>query len=309
MPKGPLPNTPMTLAVTGGTGFVGAYVIREALAAGHTVKALIRNPAKRLDIDHKNLSWHTGALGDDDASFVAGADCVIHIAGLIKARNRAAYDAVNVTAAENLALAAEAAKIPHVILLSSMAAGQPELSDYAGSKRAGEEAVKAAYSGKLSIIRAPAVFGPGDEATAPFFAAIKRGVLPLPGGRGWKNRKLSIAFVDDLARDMVTRGLKADYAGQIVSPASIPEIGWQDFAKLFEHARGKRVRPLPLPLSVLYPVAGVTSITSQMLGLGHLTLGKLNEFLYQDWSSGDVIQDPTPPIDALRATLRFYKAL
>lgn len=299
----------MTLAVTGGTGFVGAYVIREALKAGHSVRALIRNPAKRLDIEHDKLTWHKGALGDDDAAFVDGVDAVIHIAGLIKARNRAAYDAVNVTAAENLARSAQTAEIPRFILLSSMAASRPELSDYAGSKHAGEDAVKAVYSGELSIIRAPAVFGPGDEATAPFFAAVKRGVLPLPGGWGWKKRKLSIAFVDDLARDMVTRGLSGEYSGKIVSPASIPDIGWQEFAGLFAQARGKPVRPLPLPLSVLYPVAGVTSITSQMLGLGHLTLGKLNEFLYQDWSTGDTIQDPTPPIDALKATLRFYKAL
>ena len=317
MPQGTSPslvsnastNAPILLAITGGTGFVGACVIREALSAGHRVRALIRNPAKRLDLEHENLTWHKGALGDDDAAFVQGADCVIHIAGLIKARNRAEFDAVNVDAAKNIAVAASAANVPRFVHLSSMTARHPGFSDYSGSKHAGEMAVKDTFKGNLAVIRAPAVFGPGDEATAPFFKAIKRGILPAPGGKGWKTRCVSIAFVDDLARDVVLRAVTGAYDGKTVSPASILRITWPEFAALFSKARGKVVRPVPLPLSALYPVAAITSITSQMLGLGHLTLGKLNEFLYQDWSSDDAIQDATPPEDALRATLRYYKAL
>jgi len=47
-------------------------------------------------------------------------------------------------------------------------------------------------------------------------------------------------------------------------------------------------------------------VTSRLLGKGHLTLGKLREFLYEDWSSQDVIQNPTSFIEALRITAKSY---
>ncbi len=304
MPKGPL-----LLAITGGTGFVGQHVIRAALDAGHSVRALIRNPAKRPDISHTNLSWHAGALGEDDAAFLRGADIVIHLAGLIKARTRAEFDAVNVDAARALAAAAQDQSLARFVLVSSMAAKAPELSDYAASKRAGEDAVKAAFKGPLCILRAPAVFGPGDQATAPFFKAVKRGILPVPGGRGWASRRLSIVYAPDLARNITEQAVTGAYDGQTVSPASWPDVTWPQFADMLSEASERKVRALPLPLSVLYPTASITSATSRLMGKGHLTLGKLREFLYGDWSSDDPIQDATSPKDALRATMRFYEAL
>jgi len=189
-----------------------------------------------------------------------------------------------------------------------MAARHPELSDYAGSKRVGEEAVKANFKGRVAIIRAPAVFGPGDEATKPFFALINKGYLPVPGGKRWQERKLSFVYVDDLAKDIIHRGLAADYDDKTVSPATVPNITWLAFASACAEAAQKPVSPIPMPLSVLYPVAGATSITSRLFGAGHLTLGKLGEFLYDDWSSDDVIPGATPFTEALARTMCAYQS-
>ncbi len=297
------------LAVTGATGFVGQYVVKAALDAGYRVRALIRTPSKKPDIDHENLTWHVGALGDDDASFLKKVDCLIHMAGLIKARSRIDYHRVNAEAAGALALASQKVGVKRFVLLSSMAARVPELSDYAASKHGGEDAVKAGFHGPLAIIRAPAVFGPGDEATAPFFKAMKMGVLPVPGGSGWQERRLSMVYVPDLARDMIERGLSGAYDGQTVSPATITDMHWSEFAHMASGVMNKPVRALALPAPLLYGVAGITSASSRLFGVGHLTLGKLREFLYHDWSSQDLIEDATPPKDALETTLRFYKAL
>lgn len=296
------------IAITGGTGFVGGHVITAALAAGYRVRALARNPLKLNNFTHDNLSIHKGALGDDDARFVDGADIVLHMAGLIKARNRAAFDAVNVTASADLAKACADAAIPRFVLLSSMAARVPELSHYAASKRAGENAVKLAYMGALSIIRAPAVFGPGDEATKPIITAIDKGFLPAPGGRGWRGRNLSLVAVQDLADDLIGRALKGDYDGQTVAPATVGLLTWPDFAKMASDAVGKPVKAIPIPLSLLYPVAAVTSVLSLSFGRGHLTLGKLREFLYDDWSSDALIQSDTSMADRLSQTLAAYRS-
>ncbi|MGB0906716.1 MAG: NAD-dependent epimerase/dehydratase family protein [Maricaulaceae bacterium] len=296
----------LLIGITGGTGFVGRHVIQAALAHGHRVRVLARSPKKLSDIKHDNLDVLTGQLGVGNAALCEGCDAVLHIAGLIKARTRREFDAVNVDAAGEMASAAKTAGVKRFVLLSSMAARKPELSDYAGSKYGGEMAVKAAYDGRLAIIRAPAVFGPGDEATAPFIDLIKRGLLPTPGGAGWKTRKLSIVAVEDLAADIVMACADGRYDGRIVSPSSIPSLTWPDFADMASKAAGRKVRIVPLPRAVLYPVAGVTSATSRLFGMGHLTLGKLREFLYDDWSSEDVIAEALPMRERLAETIKCH---
>lgn len=302
--------TPSTtlIAITGGTGFVGRHVIKAGLDAGYRMRALARSPAKLADLAHPNLEILQGALGEKDADLVKDADVVLHLAGLIKAKNRAAFDAVNIDATRELGQHAQNAATPRFILVSSMAARVPQLSDYAASKRGGEDALRSVYGGPLAIIRAPAVFGPGDEATAPFIGAMEKGILPVPGGRHWRSRTLSLVAVQDLALDIITRAVSGDYDGRIVSPANIGALTWPDFADLATEAVGRPVKPLPLPLTLLYPVAAVTSLLSMSAGVGHLTLGKLREFLYEDWSSEDVIQDAAPMQDRLAQTLAAYQS-
>lgn len=295
------------IAVTGGTGFVGRHVIKALLDKGCQVRALARTPEKFADLTHKNLVVFKGALGSKNTSLVDGADVVLHMAGLIKARKLSEFMTVNRDAAGEIAKAAHMTGVRRFVLMSSQTAGQPQLSDYAASKYAGEEAVKENYKGPLAIIRAPAVFGPGDEATKPFFDFIAKGRLPVAGGQNWRNRRMAMIFVGDLARDIAARAIAGDYDGKTITPCSVSALSWERFAADAGQALGRNVKPTPIPLPVMRSIAAGTSVTSRLFGIGHLTLGKLREFLYEDWSSEDVIQNPTPFIEALRITAASYE--
>ena len=295
------------IAVTGGTGFVGRHMIKALLSRGYRVRALARTPSSLSDLKHDNLSVLKGSLGSVDAKLVQGVDIVLHMAGLIKARKRADIMAVNRDDTGAIAKAAQEAGVERFVLLSSQTAAQPQLSDYAASKEAGEGAVKAAYQGKLAIIRAPAVFGPGDKATKPFFDFIAKGRLPVAGGANWRTRKMAMVFVADLVNDMADRAVTGDYDGQTLVPCSVPALTWEQFASDAGTALGITVKVNPIPLPVIKTVAAGTSVTSRLFGMGHLTLGKLREFLYEDWSSRDVIQNATPFIEALRITAASYE--
>ena len=193
------------------------------------------------------------------------------------------------------------------MLLSSQAANQPQLSAYCASKEAGERAVKAAYTGTLAIIRAPAIFGPGDQATKPIFDLIAKGRLLAAGGAGWQARKVAMVFAPDFVRDLTDNALSGAYDGRSVTPCSIGALTMPEFAQAASEALCRPVKATPIPLPLITIVAAATSISSRLLGKGHLTLGKLREFRYEDWTSEDVIQNPTPFIDALRITARSYE--
>jgi len=275
------------VALTGGTGFVGRAVIRELLSQGYLIKALVRPGSSGNAIQHDNINWIEGTLDNpiSEISLCAGVDTVIHMAGLVTARTKAEYYKINADAVGTLVQAAARAKVKRFVYLSSLAAQQAELSDYAGSKRAGEgQLARKLGSMKGVAVRAPAVFGAEDKATAPFYALIKKGWLPAPGGRNWRKRKIGLVHVDDLARFLTRACLDGSCDGRTVTTATRARITWPEFANECALALGRPVRVFPLPLSVLYPIAVINSATKRAFGKGHLTLGKLKEFLYEDWS-------------------------
>jgi nucleoside-diphosphate-sugar epimerase len=108
------------LAITGATGFVGSRLVGMARAAGHDVRGLTRGPRPAQE----GVIWIEGALDRPEAlSELAGeADAVIHVAGLINAPDRAAFDAVNVAGTANMLDAARAAGVKRFIHISSLAA-------------------------------------------------------------------------------------------------------------------------------------------------------------------------------------------
>ena len=80
-----------TIAVTGGSGFIGQRLIERCTRDGMAVRALMRRRPVEVDSDH--LTIINGTLGEDDAigSLIEGADAVVHLAGVIKARTRQAF--------------------------------------------------------------------------------------------------------------------------------------------------------------------------------------------------------------------------
>ena len=83
----------MRVFVTGATGFVGVHAVATLRARGHEVVCLVRDAGKRRRLFGDSAP--TSVVGDLDdraalARGVAGADAVVHLAGLVAARSRGA---------------------------------------------------------------------------------------------------------------------------------------------------------------------------------------------------------------------------
>ena len=118
---------------------------------------------------------------------------------------------------------------------------------------------------------------------------------------------MAMVFAADLASDIAARAVSGGYDGQTVTPCTISALTWEAFAQDAGRALDISVKAAPIPLLIIKTIAAATSVTSRLFGIGHLTLGKLREFLYEDWSSEDVIQNATPFIEALRVTAASYE--
>jgi len=224
----------MKLAVTGGTGFVGAHLIDAALEAGHEVAALTRREVSPRD----GLDWIAGDLQDRAAleRLVDGADAVIHVAGVISGHNASAFELGNVAGTLAMLAAATAGGVQRFVHVSSLAAREPKLSLYGASKMKAEDLV---FGSGLdwAIVRPPAVYGPGDKETLELFRMAKLGVMLMPL-RG----HLSLIHVDDLARLLLAFAAYSAPSGILVEADDGKKHGWthREFARAIGAAVGTK---------------------------------------------------------------------
>jgi dihydroflavonol-4-reductase len=112
--------------VTGGTGFVGAHVVRALLSEGRAVRCLVRPGSRRDNLEGLDVEVVTGDL-TDPASLspaLAGVETLYHVAADYRlwARDPQELYRSNVGGTENILAAAHAAGVSKVVYTSSVAA-------------------------------------------------------------------------------------------------------------------------------------------------------------------------------------------
>jgi uncharacterized protein YbjT (DUF2867 family) len=295
------------LAMTGATGFVGGATMRDAVAAGWHVRALTRRPQP----EREGVTWIAGALDDKDslAAMAAGADVVMHIAGVVNVPTRAAFEAGNATATANVVDAARGAGVTRFVHVSSLAAREPALSNYGWSKERAEAVV--IESGLAwTIVRPPAVFGPGDTEMLDLFRMARRGIALVPSGR------MSAIYVDELARLLVT--LAADRGasiGQIYEPDDGKPTGWshRGFASAVARAVGRqRLSTFATPALLLKAGGRLDKLVRR--GRAKLTPDRARYIAHPDWVAtegagppADLWHPERDTDDALAETVRWYR--
>ena len=301
------------VAVTGATGFLGRRLVKVLAEQGWTVRILARR-------DIADPAWAglepqlvIGDLANVRAlaALCEGAETVVHVAGLIKARNRAAFDRANVEGSRQVAKAAKAAGA-RLILVSSLAAREPQLSDYAASKRGGEDAAREIFGGDLTIIRPPAIYGPGDVETLRLFKmASESAFLPVldPKTRmAWIHADDAAARIADL--------VKTPRPGLLSLSDDRPEgYGWVELMQTASKAVGATPRLVEIPSGAIKALAVLSKWASFVTGKDTiLTPGKARELLHGDWalSSNDPIPDFPPvryPLEAgFAQSVRWYRS-
>lgn len=294
------------LAITGATGFVGKRTVELALAAGYHVRALTRRP----QTPREGVVWVRGSL-EHLASLqqlADGADAVLHIAGVVNAPDAAGFHAGNVEGTARMIEAAQAMGVRRFVHVSSLAAREPNLSQYGRSKAEAEDRV--AQSGlDWTMVRPPAVYGPGDMEMLDLFKLAKRGLALLPpAGR------LSLIHADDLARLLITLA-DHDPGRLVLEPDDGVAGGWTHdaYAHAIGRGVGKRIRAFAMPRAILETGAKLDKLFRR--DRAKLTPDRVAYFCHPDWVV-DAAKRPDenywkPQIDTqqgLSETAAWYRA-
>ncbi|MEQ1887543.1 MAG: SDR family NAD(P)-dependent oxidoreductase, partial [Alphaproteobacteria bacterium] len=284
------------VAVTGATGFLGRYIVRSLIQQGWRVRILARNYPVHEQFSDLSLEVVPGDLSDQGAlgSLVRGADRVVHAAGLIKARDARAFHQVNVAGTANLvaALNGEMAA-SRLLLISSMAAREPHLSPYAGTKRAAEEIVRTSIAPRhhWTILRPAAVYGPWDMETLTLMQAVSLGVSLRPGNPG---ARVSLVHARDVAEAVAALCASAAAGGLYeISDARHDGYSWEEITGTAAKIMGARTLNLPLAGWAVHLAGAIGSIGGRIRSSpAMLTIAKAREIMHPDWSSPADRQPP-----------------
>lgn len=264
------------ILINGAGGFVGSHAVEYFLSRGHRVRA--------TDLPAMDLTW-AEQLGaetmtadlthlPDAQRVLAGVDWVANIAGMFDfAAPAAALYAANVTASENMCLAACGAGVKRFVHVASIAVyGTPQRTpchetdpqnpknEYERTKKLGEDVVFRYHRERLlpaMSIRPTVIYGPrskyGPAKMVGFWALFKglgvREVYELRGGA-----VMGHVHVRDVVRaieHLFTHG----EVGMAYNVADETPIAWGEYSRLIREEVGLQAKPFcpTLPHALVRP--------------------------------------------------------
>jgi nucleoside-diphosphate-sugar epimerase len=284
------------VAITGATGFLGRYIVKAFAGSGWRVRILARQPIDHPQLAGLQLEVVLGDLSNRQAlrTLVDGADVIVHAAGLIKARTPAAFEAVNVRGTANLAHTIEKrGSIARVLLVSSMAAREPELSTYARTKRAAEQLLRTLLNRRcqLTIVRPCAIYGPWDRETLTIFRAVEYHIFLRP--RIAHGRIAVIHAVDAAAAIAVLCEQNSCHSLFELTDERTQGYSWDEIVGTAETAMNSTALVIPLPGPAVRAAAAVSLAAAKLLRRTPMfTPEKAREILHADWGSKAESQPP-----------------
>lgn len=321
----------MRVAVTGGTGFLGAHLTETLLGRGHEPICLVRPTSDRRHLDALGVAQLPGSMDDPRAleRLVQDSDAVVHGAGTIAARDAPGYHAVNAAGTKRLLEVCKRQTPERVVYVSSLAAKGPSptprpepadappkpVSHYGHSKLAGEQALEAyaeeTGSGAL-IVRPPALYGPRDRGLLGLLKIARRGYFPaiVPA-----NAHVSMLYGPDCADFIVTMLEKEKSGMSLFEPADGLPYTDAVLRETIAQAMGdKRLRPLSVPGPLLTGAAHLAHLVAGFRGqTSMLNPDKVKELRSKHWVSdtssveGFGWQAKTPLLEGLKRTRAWYE--
>lgn len=288
-----------TVAVTGGTGFVGRHLVSELLSRGLTVRVLARDAQKAGETLPEDAVTGTTAQGgslevilgdifDDNAvaSLVDGADACVHLIGIIReTRGGQTFERMHVEAVEKIVAACEKAGCSRYLHMSAIAADPEGGAAYQKTKFRGEQAVRGS-SLDWTIFRPGFIHGPDGEfvsmmrgwaegrkapfAFLPYFTRIEINGAPTPANPPKiKDPIVAPVHVDDVAKAFADALSSPESIGEIYRLAGPEDISFPDMLRFVRDTvpHGKDGMPA---LGLPGPIAAGKALAAQFLGLGGL---------------------------------------
>lgn len=293
------------ILITGASGFIGSFLVEEALNRGMEVWAAVRKGSSmrylrderihKVELDLSSVSQMQEALS------ALRIDYVVHAAGATKALRLEDFYKVNTQGTQNLVRALETSNpsLQRLIFISSLSVmgavreQQPytEIQDtdtprpntaYGKSKLAAEEWLKKECHLPFTILRPTGVYGPREKDYMLMADSIRKG---LDTAVGYKRQDLTFVFVKDVVQAVFKSMKSPNTIGSAYFLSDGEVYSSRDFSDLIIGEMGKKhVLRITFPLWVLRLVCAVSDAWMHVSGkLSTLNNDHYNILKQRNW--------------------------
>jgi nucleoside-diphosphate-sugar epimerase len=276
----------MDVFITGGSGFVGQYLVRTLSAAGHQVRALVRSQAAAETVVNAGAEPIHGDLTNADAlrDGMDGCGVVVHAAAHTKEGcPRQQFHDVNVIGTEAVVQAARgssATRLVHVSTEAVLADGHPlvrvdetyprpahAIGEYARTKALAEELVLAANGSGLAtiVVRRRMVWGPGDTTVLPaVLQAAKKGRFAWIDGGNYLTSTCHVANVCE----GIALAAEHGHGGEVYFLTDGAPVQFRSFLSALAATAGVELGDRSVPRPVAWASASLMEQLWRLLRLG-----------------------------------------
>lgn len=248
----------MRIALFGGTGFVGSYLIDALVAAGHEPVLLVRDGSE-YKVRHPERCMLVAGDIDDDAAIAStlkNCTAAIYLIGILEEKPAAGitFRSVQYEGACRVIDAARAQNVGRFLLMSANGV-KPDGTPYQKTKYQAEEYL--AKSGLTHTIFRPSIIF-GDPRGRMEFATQMRDEMiapPIPAPAffsGWSpscgSFSMSLVHVADVAQAYLGSLERSDMAGETLMLGGAKTLQWPDVVKTLAAACGRRKLIVPMPV-------------------------------------------------------------
>ncbi len=288
----------MTVLVTGGTGFVGPYVVHALRARDVPVRALVRDPARASRLTAWGVELATGDVTDPASLNAAckGVDAVVHLVAIIKG-SKQAFESVMEQGTRNVVAAAQEAGVRRFVLASALGLDErsKDAVPYFAAKWQMEKAVRESELGHV-IFRPSFVFG-RDGGVLPTFIRLAR-YAPVTPIIGPGRQRLQPIWVEDLAEYYALALIEQAAANRTFDLGGPEAVTWNEFWERLKRVLGVHRPSIHVPFGVMRAQAAVTErLPGAPLTRDQLTMLQLGDNVVGDSSAVETFQLPLVPLD------------
>jgi len=303
--------------LSGASGFLGSHIAEALLERGGEVRAVLRSSSSLTKVPSGCSISRVDFMdpGTMEEAF-AGSEAVIHCAGATSAGSQEEFDRANALVTRNMLTARDRySSRAMFIFISSQAASGPSgcgpVTAYGRSKLLGEFTVR--DYGNWVIVRPPAIFGPGDPASAPVIRMALRGFFFSPwiegGGFG-------LVYAPDLAGLVAMLPDSREAMGMVLEPSYGRLFTWKDFHRVLEKAAGRRILHIRIPPFMVHAAGFMSEALASFTGrTAFFCRDKCRELLAREWDLEDGLTrrltgwEPSIAVDeAMRRTFESYRS-
>ena len=240
----------MRVAIIGGTGFVGSYLIDALVAAGHDVVAMVRPGSEDKLRGGERVTAVPGELGKAAVlnDLVDGCDAVIYNVGLLREfpRQGITFEQAQYQGVVDTVNAMQQAGVRRLLLMSAIGVKHPGTKYQSTKRRAEQHALDSKLN--VTVLRPSVIFG-DPRGTMEFATQLYRDMVrpPFPAV-SFPGVEMSPVFIEDVA-DAFVAALEDDSTiGKTIELAGPEILSWDDIVARIADAVGRKKLVLPMPI-------------------------------------------------------------